>query len=63
MPMPGVLSLLIDNRSYRCVRTVFADEETIVVGGRQHRVSVSDPRSLSVATNRPSAQPNVAMLA
>jgi biotin carboxyl carrier protein len=33
-------------RSYRCVRTVFADEETIAVGGRRHRVAVSDPRSL-----------------
>jgi biotin carboxyl carrier protein len=45
-PMPGVLSLLLDGRSYRCVRTVFADEETIAVGGQEHRVAVSDPRSL-----------------
>jgi biotin carboxyl carrier protein len=42
----GVVSLLMDGRSYRCVRTVFADEETIAVGGRQHRVAVNDPRSL-----------------
>jgi biotin carboxyl carrier protein len=58
-PMPGVLSLLISdqsgNRSYRCVRTVFADEETIVVGGRQHRVAVSDPRSLRGQRKRPGA--------
>jgi biotin carboxyl carrier protein len=54
-PMPGVLSLLIDNRSYRCVRTVFADEETIVVGGRQHRVAVNDPRSLRGQRKRPGA--------
>jgi biotin carboxyl carrier protein len=54
-PMPGVLSLLIDNRSYRCVRTLFADEETISVGGRQHRVVVSDPRSLRGQRRRPGA--------
>jgi biotin carboxyl carrier protein len=53
-PTPGVLSLLIGGsegdgsggRSYRCVRVVFGDEETIAVSGRQHRVAVSDPRSL-----------------
>jgi biotin carboxyl carrier protein len=50
-PMPGVLSLLIDNgdagvRSYRCVRTECAGEETIAVGSALHRVAVSDPRSL-----------------
>jgi biotin carboxyl carrier protein len=61
-PTPGVLSLLIGNsnsnsegdsegdgsggRSYRCVRVAFGDEETIAVSGRQHRVAVSDPRSL-----------------
>lgn len=53
-PMPGVLSLLIcdragigaGGRSYRCVRTVFADEQTIVVSGQLHRVAVADPRSL-----------------
>lgn len=54
-PMPGVLSLLIadgsggDNevrRSYRCIRTLFADEETIALIGSQHRVAVTDPRSL-----------------
>ncbi|HEX6772352.1 MAG TPA: biotin/lipoyl-containing protein [Acidobacteriaceae bacterium] len=50
-PMPGVLSLLIDDgdagvRSYRCVRTECAGEETIAVGSEVHRVTVSDPRSL-----------------
>jgi biotin carboxyl carrier protein len=42
-------------RSYRCVRTVFADEETMVVGGREHRVAVSDPRSLRSQRRRPGA--------
>jgi len=63
-PTPGVLSLLIVHdspdgsgvaRSYRCVRTVFADEETIAVSGRQHRVAVSDPRSLRSQRRRPGA--------
>lgn len=54
-PMPGVLSLLIEDgegqgsagvRSYRCVRTVCDGEETIAVGSELHKVSVSDPRSL-----------------
>jgi biotin carboxyl carrier protein len=43
---PGLVSLLMEGHSYRCVRTVFADEETIAVGARQHRVAVRDPRSL-----------------
>lgn len=54
-PSPGVLSLLIGGRSYRCVRTVFADEETIAVNGRQHQVAVSDPRSLRNQRRRPGA--------
>ena len=49
-PMPGVLSLLINDgetqRSYRCIRTLFADEETIALIGSRHRVAVTDPRSL-----------------
>ena len=49
-PMPGVLSLLITDggtqRSYRCIRTIFADEETIALIGSRHRVAVADPRSL-----------------
>lgn len=49
-PMPGVLSLLIidgeSRRAYRCIRTVYTDEETITLIGHQHRVAVTDPRSL-----------------
>lgn len=52
-PMPGVLSLLTGGRSYRCVRSVIADEETIAVGGRQHRVVVTDRRSLRGQRKRP----------
>jgi biotin carboxyl carrier protein len=54
-PMPGVLSLLVEGGSYRCVRTVVADEETIAVGTLQHRVVVSDPRSLRSQRKRPGA--------
>jgi biotin carboxyl carrier protein len=64
-PMPGVLSLLIGDssggRSYRCVRTVFADEQTIAVSGREHRVVVVNPRSLRGQRKRPGAG-NGAML-
>ena len=40
-PMPGVLSLLIGDddarRAYRCIRTVYADEESIALIGHEHR--------------------------
>jgi biotin carboxyl carrier protein len=62
-PTPGVLSLLIGasgedgagGRSYRCVRALAADEETIAVGSRQHRIVVNDPRSLRAQRKRPGA--------
>jgi biotin carboxyl carrier protein len=48
--MPGVLSLLVSDgesrRAYRCIRTIYADEETIALIGHEHRVAVTDPRSL-----------------
>ena len=43
---PGVLSLLIEGRSFRCVHVPSPDERTIAVRGQQFRVSVTDPRSL-----------------
>jgi biotin carboxyl carrier protein len=52
-PMPGVLSLLMDGRSYRCVHAVMADEETIAVGRQQHRIAVTDRRSLRGQRKRP----------
>ena len=61
-PAPGVISLLfgdgagdgfVGGHSYRCVRTVTADEETIVVDAWQHRVAVNDPRSLRAQRKRP----------
>lgn len=58
-PMPGVLSLLIgdgESRSaYRCIRTVYADEETIALIGHEHRVAVTDPRSLRARRKGPGA--------
>jgi biotin carboxyl carrier protein len=57
---PGVLSLLLGDgtrggRSYRCVRVLLADEETIAVDRRQHRIVVIDPRSLRARRKRPGA--------
>lgn len=63
-PMPGVLSLLIGDgpggdsdvqRAYRCIRTVYADEETIALIGHEHRVAVTDPRSLRARRKGPGA--------
>jgi biotin carboxyl carrier protein len=58
-PMPGVLSLLISDgesrRAYRCIRTVYADEETIALIAHQHRVAVTDPRSLRARRKGPGA--------
>ncbi len=58
-PMPGVLSLLIGDgearRSYRCVRTIYADEETVALIGHEHRVAVTDPRSLRTQRKGPGA--------
>ncbi len=58
-PMPGVLSLLIGDgdvrRSYRCVRTIYADEETVALIGHEHRVAVTDPRSLRAQRKGPGA--------
>jgi acetyl/propionyl-CoA carboxylase alpha subunit len=39
---PGVLSLLIDGRQYRCV----LDGDGVVIGGRRFGFEVADPRSL-----------------
>ncbi len=39
---PGVMSLLVDGRQYRCV----LDGDGVVVGGRRHEFVVEDPRSL-----------------
>ncbi|MCU1312925.1 MAG: biotin/lipoyl attachment domain protein [Acidobacteriaceae bacterium] len=44
--MPGVLSLLMEGRSFRCVHVQSPDERMIAVGGQQYRVAVMDPRSL-----------------
>ena len=39
---PGVMSLLVDGRQYRCV----LDGDGVVIGGRRHGFAVDDPRSL-----------------
>ena len=43
---PGVLSLLMEGRSFRCVHVQSPDERMIAVRGQQYRVAVTDPRSL-----------------
>jgi acetyl/propionyl-CoA carboxylase alpha subunit len=39
---PGVMSLVIDGRQYRCV----LDGDGVVIGGRRYGFEVDDPRSL-----------------
>ena len=39
---PGVMSLLVDGRQYRCV----LDGDAVIVGGRRYEFGVTDPRSL-----------------
>jgi biotin carboxyl carrier protein len=43
---PGVLSLLMEGRSFRCVHVPSPDDRMVAVGGHQFRVAVTDPRSL-----------------
>ena len=40
---PGVMSLLVDGRQYRCV----LDGDSVVVDGRRQEFAVYDPRSLA----------------
>ena len=39
---PGVMSLLVDGRQYRCI----FDGDGVVIGGRKYGFDVDDPRSL-----------------
>jgi acetyl/propionyl-CoA carboxylase alpha subunit len=39
---PGVMSLVVDGRQYRCV----LDGDSVVIGGRRYGFVVDDPRSL-----------------
>ncbi len=43
MPEPGVLSLIVDGRQYRCVQ----DGDGVWIGGRRFGFAVDDPRSLA----------------
>lgn len=45
-PQPGLLSLLIDGRSYDVKQEVFASETNVVVGHERFNTVVRDPRSL-----------------
>jgi biotin carboxyl carrier protein len=39
---PGVLSLIVDGRQYRCV----LDGDAVIIGGQRYCFDVEDPRSL-----------------
>ena len=39
---PGVMSLVVDGRQYRCV----LDGDAVVIAGRRYEFAVADPRSL-----------------
>ena len=45
-PRPGVLSLLIDGRSYLVKQEIGANESNVVVGYARFSASLRDPRSL-----------------
>ena len=42
MLQPGVMSLVMEGRQYRCV----LDGDGVVIGGRRYGFEVEDPRSL-----------------
>jgi biotin carboxyl carrier protein len=42
MLQPGVLSLVVEGRQYRCI----LDGDAVLIGGRRVEFEVSDPRSL-----------------
>ncbi len=42
MLQPGVMSLLVEGRQYRCV----LDGDGVIIGGRRYDFEVEDPRSL-----------------
>jgi biotin carboxyl carrier protein len=42
MMEPGILSLIVDGRQYRCV----LDGDAVIIGGRRFGFEVEDPRSL-----------------
>ena len=48
MLQEGVLSLIVDGRSYRCV----ADGDAVIVDGRRFAYAVNDPRSLGSRRGR-----------
>ena len=43
---PGVFSLLMEGRAYRCVLSIGAEERSVALRGRVLRIAVMDPRSL-----------------
>lgn len=51
-PMPGVLSMLIEGRAYRCVLVSDAEQRAIAVAGGMHSIAVTDPRSLRAQRRR-----------
>ncbi len=52
---PGILSLLVDGRSYRCVLDDAPAESAILLGGKRFAFTVEDPRSLAARRKKVSA--------
>jgi biotin carboxyl carrier protein len=52
MLRPGVLSLHIDGKSYRCILAESAEGPAVHIGGRRHLYRVDDPRSLKSRRRR-----------
>lgn len=44
-PLPGVLSILLQGKSYEALRDLQAEQMSVVVAGQRFSVEVSDPRS------------------
>jgi biotin carboxyl carrier protein len=52
LAQPGVLSLIVQGRSYRCVLDAGPIESAIHVVGQRFLVSMEDPRSLTARTRK-----------
>jgi biotin carboxyl carrier protein len=46
-PQPGLLSILVDGKSYEVKQETAAGETSIVIGHQRFRAAVRDPRSLA----------------
>ena len=45
--VPGILSLVIDGKQFRCILDRDVDGEGVILGGERTSLSIADPRSLT----------------